>query len=181
VEKDILLAIHSQANPMLDIAIPLLTALAEPTFIGAFAVAIGLVYVIRRKWAWAVLWLGGVAGAGAIAYVLKHIVARPRPELWERLVVETGYSLPSGHAVASMAVAACVVIMLWHTKWRRLAIVLGSLYVVLIGFTRLYLGVHYPTDVLAGWLIASVWLIIVGLLLGKLRYLKPSLESSKKV
>lgn len=168
MEKDILLAIHSQATPLLDAVVPMVTALAEPVFVGAFAVAIGLVYAYRRKWAWAVLWLGGVAGAGAIAYGLKHIVARPRPELWERLA-ETGYSLPSGHAVASMAVALCVAAMLWRTKWRRLAVVLGSLYVLLIGFTRLYLGVHYPTDIMAGWLLSAAWVGLVVIVVQQIR------------
>ncbi len=169
MEKDILVAIHSHATPLLDAMIPVITSMAEPTFIGAFAIGIGLVYMYRRKWTWAALWLGGVGGAGALAYLLKHIVARPRPELWERLVVETGYSLPSGHAVASMAVALCVAIMLWHTKWRGLVVGLGSLYVLLIGFTRLYLGVHYPTDVLAGWLLSAAWVGVVAVVAPKIR------------
>ena len=161
MEKDILLAIHSYANPLLDTIVPVVTAAAKPVFVAAFAVAIGLVYVYRRRWAWAALWLGGVAGAGAIAYALKHMLSRARPELWDRLTVETGYSLPSGHATASMAVALCAIVLLWHTKWRTLAVVLGSIYVVAIGLTRLYLGVHYPTDILAGWLLAAGWIAIV--------------------
>ncbi len=169
MEKDILLAVHTCANSVLDTIVPIVTAVAEPTFIGAFAVGIGLVYIYRRKWAWAALWLGGVGGAGALGYLLKHLVARPRPELWERLVAETGYSLPSGHAVASMAVALCVVAMLWRTKWRGLAIVIGSLYVLLIGFTRLYLGVHYPTDIVAGWLLSVVWVGTVVIVLRQIR------------
>ena len=170
MDKDILLAIHAHASPLLDAIAPAVTALAEPTFIAAFAVGIGLAYAYARKWDWAVLWLCGVVGAGGVAYIIKHLTARPRPELWDRLVVETGYSLPSGHATASMAVAACLVVLLWHTKWRAMALVLGGIYVVLIGLTRLYLGVHYPTDILAGWLLAAGWIAVVAVLIR--RYLR---------
>lgn len=103
----------------------------------------------------------GVGGAAAANVVLKALFQRDRPSLWHPSVVETSFSFPSGHAMASAALVACIVVILWKTKYRWLAVVAGAIIVGLVGLSRLYLGVHYPSDVLAGWCASIAWVTIV--------------------
>jgi undecaprenyl-diphosphatase len=115
----------------------------------------------KRKYRPALFVALGVGGAALVNVILKLIFERARPDLWEQLVIETSFSFPSGHAMASAALAFCVVILFWHTKYRLIASILAGLYMVIIGFSRLYLGVHYPTDVLAGWIVSGAWVVLV--------------------
>jgi membrane-associated phospholipid phosphatase len=106
------------------------------------------------------LWLGStIAVGGALDPVLKEAVARARPAFEHPVALAPGYSFPSGHALNSMLLAACLVVLL-HTRtrghpWRRTALWGGALLLVLItGVDRVGLGVHYTTDVVAGWSVA---------------------------
>jgi membrane-associated phospholipid phosphatase len=81
--------------------------------------------------------------------------------LWQQIVIEKGYSFPSGHAMISCALAITIMILCWPTRWRRLAIIGGTIYFILVGISRLYLGVHYPSDVLGGWCVSIAWLYLV--------------------
>jgi undecaprenyl-diphosphatase len=94
---------------------------------------------------------------------MKHIIQRPRPEDIEHLVQEGGYSFPSGHSITSMFVYGMLLYLIWiHVKNRRLRNILSVLVMiplVLVGPSRIYLGVHYPTDVLAGWCLGFVVLM----------------------
>ena len=101
----------------------------------------------------------GVGGAVVINFILKMIFERSRPDLWQRLVVETSYSFPSGHALASSAIALVIIIICYKTKWFIPAIIIGTVYAVVIAYSRLYLGVHYPSDIIGGWLISAAWVI----------------------
>ena len=116
----------------------------------------------------------GVAGAALINIILKSIFARARPDLWEHLVVETFYSFPSGHAMASSALAFSLILIAWRTRWRWPVVATALIYMLVIGLTRLYLGVHYPSDVLAGWAISLAWVVIVAVVLGILRLRRSS-------
>lgn len=129
---------------------------------------IALLWYLKKRAAMAQLALG-VLGAVGINLVLKSIFMRDRPALWEHFVTETSYSFPSGHAMASSALAFSAMVILWHTRLRWWAVGIGFVYMVLIGLTRLYLGVHYPTDVLAGWCVSAVWVAMVAVLTGAVR------------
>lgn len=110
-----------------------------------------------------------------IDLVLKEIVQRPRPDESLRLVSETGYSFPSGHSMVSMAFYGLLLWMVWRyekdriVKWTCMA---GfAAVILLVGISRIYLGVHYASDVLAGFCVSAVWLsfytkLFVPLLLG---------------
>ncbi|WP_261665060.1 phosphatase PAP2 family protein [Deinococcus sp. Marseille-Q6407] len=127
-------------------------------FWGGTWVMAGLLLLLIA-WAWttlgrraALFTLLGPGSAVATGSVLKFTFDRPRPELWPRLVQEHSASFPSGHATMSAALATWLVLLLWPTRWRWPAVVIGVLYAGAMGFSRILLGVHYPTDVLAGWL-----------------------------
>ena len=94
--------------------------------------------------------------------VLKAIVQRPRPDGF-RLISETGYSFPSGHSMVSMAFFGLLIWMVWryHRKdvMRIVWCVVFGLVIAMVGISRIYLGVHYASDVLAGFCVSLVWLI----------------------
>jgi undecaprenyl-diphosphatase len=105
-------------------------------------------------------------GSALLTTVLKTVFERARPDLFDRGVVESSYSFPSGHATVAVGFYGTLALLLaWRASgWRRWTIAAaGILLVLLIGFSRLYLGVHYPTDVLAGFLAAPLWVCSVGL------------------
>ena len=95
--------------------------------------------------------------------VLKELVQRPRPENIS-LVVETGFSFPSGHSMVAMAFFGLLVWLIWHyekDRTMRYACCTGfSLIILLIGISRIYLGVHYASDVLAGFCVSLAWLAL---------------------
>ena len=98
-----------------------------------------------------------------INQVVKHLVARPRPDGF-RLVAESGYSFPSAHSMVAMAFFGLMVWMIWHYGRSRSIRWIGtigfSLVIVLIGFSRVYLGVHYASDVIGGFCISLAWLAV---------------------
>lgn len=153
--------VHSLSSSAVDSVLTIITQFGGvlAIIIGAAALVVYLLYTHRQRMATIVLF--GVGGAALINTVLKLIFERTRPDLWEHLVVEYSYSFPSGHAMASSALAFSVMAILWSTKWRWYAVAFGALYIVIIGFSRIYLGVHYPSDVIAGWCISAVWVVIV--------------------
>ena len=137
------------------------TELGGVMFVPVFTLCIAGVFMWRRGVSYGLLILFGVMGSSLLNLLLKSIFTRQRPELWDRVVVEHSFSFPSGHAMASASLAASLIAALWYTRWRKLAISLGIAYVTAIAFTRLYLGVHYPTDILAGWAVSVAWVCLV--------------------
>ena len=95
--------------------------------------------------------------------VLKVLFSRVRPSDF-MIIEESGYSFPSGHAQASMAFYGLIIYFLYHSnlpkKWRKLLIGLFVFLIILVGITRVYLGVHYVSDVLAGYLVSYILLTI---------------------
>jgi undecaprenyl-diphosphatase len=91
---------------------------------------------------------------------VKAVMARARPDILDPLVVEHGFSFPSGHATLSMTAYGVLAVLVMRTRLPRavravIVVALGTL-VALIGLSRVWLGVHFPTDVLAGWTTGAV-------------------------
>lgn len=102
-----------------------------------------------------------IGGAAVMNTLLKLSFQRQRPTILQALVSEQSFSFPSGHAMASAALACAVIYLAWQSRYRWLAAVLGALYVGVIGMSRVYLGVHYPSDVVAGWCVSIIWSYVV--------------------
>lgn len=136
---------------------------SPPVIVGmAFLAALlGLAWKKVRGAAWTLPI--AVIGAGVIIQGVKLLVHRPRPSFFTPLLHEAGYSFPSGHLLIAMVVYGLLgyfALHLFKNEAARLAVrIVTVLIVVSIGVSRVYVGVHYPTDVLAGWTAGVPWLI----------------------
>ena len=116
----------------------------------------------RREGTFAAL---SIIGSMLLNLAAKHSFARIRPDLWPSIRPETTYSFPSGHAMGSMTLAMVVVLLCWGVRtrwgwgWRWPATLLAAVFVLMVGLSRIYLGVHFPSDILAGWTAASIWVV----------------------
>lgn len=108
----------------------------------------------RREGLFAGIALGG---SGLLNIAAKQAFGRERPALWESIAPEHNFSFPSGHAMGSMTLAMVLVLLCWHTRLRWPVLAAMLLFVPLVGLSRVYLGVHYPSDILAGWAAAMAW------------------------
>lgn len=160
-----LLAVHQTAQPRMDAVAVYLTRLG--VFWGVFPIAmvIALFLLRKRRWHQLAYFLTVLSGSILINRTVKLLLHRVRPHLWQSPAPELDYGFPSGHAMSSMTLVAALVILTWRTRWRWLVLVVGGLFVLAIGWTRLYLGVHYPSDVLAAWTVSIAWVVGVSLLL----------------
>jgi undecaprenyl-diphosphatase len=155
-------ALHSyNSNAVLSIATTL-TLAGSPVVILPLALIVGAILIQRRQWIFLWGWLTGLAGGAALDTALKMMFRRPRP-VWETpWAVAHGWSFPSGHAMGSLVAYGMIAYLAVATRreWSlRIAVIGGSsLLILLIGLTRLYLGVHYFSDVMGGYAAGAVWL-----------------------
>lgn len=134
---------------------------------GVVPVDIGLVLVLLalRRWREALFVAIATGGSALLNMATKQLFARDRPTLWDSIAPEGTYSFPSGHAMGSMTLAAVLVMLAWPTRARWWVIVAMAVFVPMVGLSRVYLGVHYPSDILAGWAAASAWVVGVYLVM----------------
>ena len=160
-DAPLLQALHRHASPALDRAAVFFTIVGNtgPMITAGVLTTAALVYTGRRRAAW--LFALSVGGSMLLTQVIKHVATRPRPALWVSLRPEHTFSFPSGHAMDTAAVAAALFFVL--PRHRR-AWVLAPLFALSVGWARMYLGVHYPSDVLAGWSSGAGWVLLVQLL-----------------
>jgi undecaprenyl-diphosphatase len=161
----VLNGIHSISNPFLDNFVPIATNAGGVLLVSVMTLIILGLFIYKNEYRRAVLVGVAMAGAAFLNVVLKAVFERARPDLWDKLVHESSYSFPSGHSMMSAALGLALVVALWNSRWRWWAVGLAALYIPFIGLTRLYLGVHYPTDVVAGWLVSGAWVMAVALLM----------------
>ena len=169
LDQAVLLGIHQVHSPWLDALVTSTTDIGG--LIGVVILtllAVGLL-CLARKYRAVVQLLIGVGGADLMNVLLKNMFERARPDLWQWLVHESSYSFPSGHAMASSALAMSVVLILWHTRWRWGAVAAAALYTVYVGLTRLYLGVHYPSDIIGAWIISAAWVVLASMVIGTIK------------
>jgi undecaprenyl-diphosphatase len=157
----LLLQIHQWANPALDRVMLGLTQLGNPGFI--LSVVIGSLGWLwwKQKRTEAQLFAIACLGALVLNVGLKLFFAKPRPTLWNYLIIETSFSFPSGHALGSMVIYGFLAYLLANQfpKFSRLIYTAAVGLITAIGLSRLYLGVHWPTDVLAGYAVGFLWLM----------------------
>jgi len=155
----ILLAIHLTSQPRLDVFATTLTKFG--VFWGVFPLSAVIVLVLLRQRQWRSLayLISTLLGSIIINRTAKVLLHRVRPHLWESPSPELDYGFPSGHAMSSMTLVVALIILTWGTRWCWLVLIVGGLFVLAIAWTRLYLGVHYPSDILAGWMVSIAWAV----------------------
>ncbi len=149
--------LHLMATPMLDRFFILMTRLGYLWGVVPLDLIVLSSLAIRRRFRDGLFFGIAVTGSAILNIVAKNHFARMRPDLWLALAPETTYSFPSGHAMGSATLGAALIILCWPTRWRWPTLVGSLVFVLLVGVSRVYLGVHYPSDILAGWCAALAW------------------------
>ncbi|MBP1996310.1 phosphatase PAP2 family protein [Paenibacillus eucommiae] len=110
-----------------------------------------------------ILFVGVIAGSALLNVWLKILFHRARPDL-HRIIDASGFSFPSGHSMAAFSMYGIFAFLLWRhlsTSFKRISLVLlSTVMIIAIGLSRIYLGVHYPSDVLGGYLVSGTWLTL---------------------
>ncbi|MGY1730514.1 phosphatase PAP2 family protein [Geodermatophilus sp. SYSU D01045] len=131
-----------------------------------------LVWLVRRR-AWrTVLWVAvAVTAVGPLTTALKDLVGRARPAFENGGLVYEGLSYPSGHSSGIATLVTVALVLAWPrlaAPGRRAAVAAGIALAVLVGLTRVWLGVHYPSDVVGGLCLGTAWSLLVALVAGGL-------------
>ncbi len=155
--------LHGHATPTGYAMFHAITLLGSPVTLTVLALGMGLVLAARRQWILLGGWLAAFAGGGLLDAVLKLEIRRPRPPYAAAFLQHYSWSFPSGHAMGSLigyGMLAYVLGVLWiHRRSAQIPLVLGAALLILaIGFSRLYLGVHYFSDVVGGYAAGLLWL-----------------------
>ena len=169
--------IHSYATPFLDTVFITITNIGGIVAVILITLALAVFYFYKRRYSDLYFIVLSVTGASITNLLLKVAFQRDRPSLFTQAVVEQGFSFPSGHAMASAALVTCLVLIYFKTSKRWAVIIFGGIAVFLIGLSRLYLGVHYPSDIIAGWSVSVIWVLLSFYVTERL--IKTRLESKK--
>lgn len=158
-------------------AFAVLTRLGDPVTIAALGAFVAAVLVLRGRHGFAFGWIVALAGNGLLTRTLKHVFERVRPVHDAGVVVAEGWSFPSGHssgAVVAYGLLAYVLVRSLPVRWHMPVVLAAAALAFTIGSSRVFLQVHFPSDVAAGFLSGSAWLAvcIVGFELAR-RYRSP--------
>ncbi|WP_084783801.1 phosphatase PAP2 family protein [Paenibacillus sp. FJAT-26967] len=142
----------------------LLDKVGSTAFVPVITVVAGLyLYVVLKHRSELVLLIAAIGGAALLNTILKKMFQRERPTL-NIIMEETGFSFPSGHSMAGFALYGILIFLLWKhirsTAGRAILLVLAGGMILVMGISRIYLGVHYPSDVLGGFLASAFWLTV---------------------
>jgi undecaprenyl-diphosphatase len=160
MDESILLWMYGHSTPVLDSWALKLTSLGSsaPALMIALT-ASAFLWIGRHRWTLAVLWTA-VLGSAVLSTTLKAAFDRPRPMLWDRMHAGEA-SFPSGHAMSAVVIYGTLAYLVARLESGRglriLTYGIAATAIVIIGVTRMYLGVHYPSDVIAGYAVALGW------------------------
>lgn len=156
--------LHAHASPLLTSAMFVATFFGSTTGVSLVAVAFGLYLVWRRRFYWVTALASSVVGGMLLNKLLKYAFHRPRPFFTDPILSLKSYSFPSGHAMAATVLyGAIAAYFIANTRdWRRRALIVfsASIVILLVGFSRMYLGAHYLSDVLGAMAEGLAWLAL---------------------
>ncbi|MFC5402139.1 phosphatase PAP2 family protein [Cohnella soli] len=157
-------AVQGRESPMLTSVMKFFSFIGSTLPVVVLTVAAMIVLYVFLKHRGELLFFAGVViGSALLNVALKMLFRRDRPTI-HRLAEETGFSFPSGHSMAAFSLYGVLVFLLWKhadkALTRGLLIVLGLGITLMIGISRIYLGVHYPSDVIGGYAASLTWLAL---------------------
>jgi membrane-associated phospholipid phosphatase len=161
-DTSFLLWLHQFANPAFDaIALTITNLGNQNTVVSVFLVTLLILWwrgYRQEAKIFGLACLGGVV----LNTQLKLFFSKPRPQLWQQLITETSFSFPSGHALGSLVLYGCIAYLLAtrYPQSARIIYLITVIVVIAIGASRLYLGVHWPTDIIAGYGVGFLWLMM---------------------
>ena len=156
--------LHSRTLPWLTSTMFVVTSLGSSLIASCIAVVFGLYLIRRRRFYWLAAFLSSVYGGMLLNRILKYAFQRPRPHFDDPLLSLTSYSFPSGHTMTATVLFGVLAAYFFTTTpdWRRRVVIvfIASLLILLVGFSRMYLGVHYLSDVLGAMAEGLAWLAL---------------------
>lgn len=159
IDEAVLSFAISLRNPLLTSVMTDVTVLVMPSVLIAVSVSLCALGHSPRFFVAALIDAGA---AVSLNWLIKHLIARPRPPEELRMALETSTSFPSSHAITAIAFYGFIIWLVLHyhqpSIWRNILVGILAIIVVLIGLSRIYLAVHYLTDVVAGFSAGIVWL-----------------------
>jgi undecaprenyl-diphosphatase len=156
---------RAHATPLGDQVALAISFLGGPIMMTILALLVAMVLARRGAWLLLWVWLAAFVVGALLDWLLKNIIRRPRPVGAERFLHGISFSYPSGHSMGSLiglSMLAYVLIKLWAParQHRMIVATVTVILVLLVGWSRLYLGVHYLSDVIAGFAGGAVWVTV---------------------
>lgn len=155
--------IHVHVTPAGTSFFGVMSRLGSPAAMTALAIVGAAILLVRGRPTMLVTWIAAFAGGGILERLLKTLVHRTRPIFAAEHLHDPTFSFPSGHSMGSMIGITMLLHALWifrivRGRMRIVVAILGVAFVALVGISRVYLGVHYPSDVLGGWAAGAAWM-----------------------
>ena len=173
-DETVLLALRTPGDPtnpiggpQVEVAMRDLTALGGVTVLTLISLSVMIFLILHRQRASALFLAAAILGGQGLSHLAKSGFSRPRPDLVPHGVDVVTASFPSGHSMMAAVTYLTLAVMLArterHMRVRAFYIAVAALLTVLVGVSRVYLGVHWPSDVLAGWTLGAAWALGVWL------------------
>ncbi|QQP29039.1 phosphatase PAP2 family protein [Lactobacillus ultunensis] len=158
------------------------TNLGNTSVITIETIILFIILIVFKQYSYAFFTVGVMICANGYNWIIKHAVERHRPFV-QHLVYADGYSFPSGHSVGSAALCGVLIvltILLIKSKfWKTLLIIIWTLFPLMIGYTRIFVHVHYPSDVFGGW-IEGITFVLLGYAFLYHFYVEPKMMDRKR-
>ncbi|KRL91087.1 phosphatase PAP2 family protein [Lactobacillus kalixensis] len=159
------------------------TNLGNTSTIVVETIILFIILLVFKQYAYAWFTAGVMICANGFNWILKHVVQRPRPTV-RHLVYADGYSFPSGHSVGSAALFGVLIVLtillIKSTSLKTILVIIWALFSLTIGYTRIVLHVHFPSDVMGGWL-EGITFVLLGYSFLYHFYLEPKLIEEKRI
>ena len=157
-------ALHDTRTPDWERAFSLVSWFGARHTLAVATAIVAIALLVRRQMLFAVAWVGAQAGGGLLNRVLKETFERTRPEFADPVLAASSWSFPSGHAMGTFIFCGvgCYLLLRHNRSWPAAAalVTAASSWCVVMAFSRLYLGVHYASDVIAGLLAGVAWVVV---------------------
>jgi undecaprenyl-diphosphatase len=159
--------VHGFAAPTLTVVMQTASFLGSTLFLWLLGAVIVIIFFWLKRPRAAVIFIITTVGASLLIALLKAAFRRPRPEPFFNTILPTSDSFPSGHALASFcfygALAAIIIVRIENFSIKIIVCLAATGLIAMIGLSRIYLGVHYPSDVLAGYAVGLIWVMTIAI------------------